>query len=721
MTDREPATVASGFTTASSRVASTLDEPSSSQSVGGPDRRPDARTTLAGLVLGAAVTLLFVLLSLVLSALIAPSELSLAAIVSALPPLLFLLIISTAAAAILSRLTDRSSFATPRRGPILSALVAFGAALPILIAPHSLARILSGTALTPAAVGYLRLSAAAALILLPVMYHGAVSPRLGGRGPKPLLIRLIIGSFFTLALYPTFVSTFGLGAVGAGWAILIAASVVLILHILVIVPKRPRTGVETLMGDPKRAVVRLSIPMVLAMSVQTIYNLVDAIWVAGLGTEALGAVGFFFPFFFMIMAIATGIGLGGGSAISRRIGAKDTKGANNVASHTFVIMTIFGLAFTLPAVLFSRPLFAAIGASATLDQVVAYAEVLFGATLVIFFAQIANAVLRAEGDVNRAMYAMVIGGILNIILDPIFIYTFQLGVAGAAWATALSIAVTSTVMFYWLFIKRDTYVSIHFRGFRFQRGLLRDIFRVGFPASIQQLSMSFTMLFLNVIIVGVGGETGVAIFQTGWRVVTIAILPLLGMSTAVVSITGAAYGRRDYPQLETALMYAIKIGVVVEVAAAALTFLFAPQITSVFARSADVAAFADELIEFLRIMIVFYPFVALGIFSSAMFQGTGKGINALLVTLLRTIVLQPPLALALAYGLNLGLNGVWWGLVVGNTIGVIVAFVWAKHYLRSVKRYCKGERCDEREKVPTSFDAPESDELLGAHQTPETG
>jgi len=99
-------------------------------------------------------------------------------------------------------------------------------------------------------------------------------------------------------------------------------------------------GIKTLLGDPKKAIITLSLPMIVAMSVQTIYNVVDAIWVSGLGADALSAVGFFFPFFFMLMAIATGIGIGGSSAVSRRIGARDKKGADNVAAHTVVIMLL---------------------------------------------------------------------------------------------------------------------------------------------------------------------------------------------------------------------------------------------------------------------------------------------------------------------------------------------------------------------------------------------
>ncbi|MBU7036221.1 MAG: MATE family efflux transporter, partial [Theionarchaea archaeon] len=126
------------------------------------------------------------------------------------------------------------------------------------------------------------------------------------------------------------------------------------------------------MGDPKKAIIRLSLPMMVAMSIQTIYNIVDAIWVSGLGADALSAVGFFFPFFFMMNAIATGIGIGGGSAISRRIGAKDKKGADTVASHTIVIMLLAAVAFAVPFFIFARDIFSAMGAGDITDSATQY-------------------------------------------------------------------------------------------------------------------------------------------------------------------------------------------------------------------------------------------------------------------------------------------------------------------------------------------------------------
>ena len=443
-------------------------------------------------------------------------------------------------------------------------------------------------------------------------------------------------------------------------------------------------GVETLLGNPRKAIVKLSLPMIIALSVHTLYTFIDALWVSGLGADALSAVGFFFPFLFMILALATGIGVGGGSAISRRIGANDKTGADLVGAHTFVLMIFTAFAVTVPLFLSASSIFTAMGAGHVASMAASYARILFAGTVIFFFSNIASAIMRAEGDVKRAMYAMMLGAGLNIILDPIFIYVLDLGVPGAAWATMVSLFVSSIFLFRWLFFKKVTFIHITFQRFRFKKSITKDIFRVGIPASVQQLAMAFSMLLLNLIAVKVGGTDGVAVYSTGWRVAMFAILPLLGIATAVTSVTGAAFGARDYVKLNKAYLYAIQIGLVIELAVGLLTFIFAPQIAGLFTLAEETVRIRADLIVFLRMMCIYYPTTAFGIISSSMFQGTGKGLYSLTVTLIRTIVLAAPLAYIFAVFLDFKLKGVWWGIVIGNVIAGSIAFIWGRFFIQSL-------------------------------------
>ncbi len=440
-------------------------------------------------------------------------------------------------------------------------------------------------------------------------------------------------------------------------------------------------GVKALLGDPKKAILSLSLPMIVAMTVQTLYNLINRIWVSGLGTDAAAAVGFAFPLLFMGTAIATGLGVGGGSAISRKIGAKDKKGGDIAAVHTLILMVVVALAYAIPLFIFAEDIFRMIGAEQATATASLYARIMYAAAMVWFFTSIATALLRSEGDAKRSMMAMILGGILNAVLDPIFIYIFGWGVPGAAIASVVSMCVSATLLFYWLFLKKDTFLSFPFRRFHFDKNITKDILAVGFPASLLQLSMAIMLFIMNIIVEHISGTDGVAVFSAGWAVAMTASMPLLGMATAVVSVSGAAYGAHEYKKLDIAHLYALKIGIIIETAIGVATFLFAPVITLAFTVSSDMVHLENDITTFLRIICIYYPATAFGMLSSSLFQGVGKGLYSLIVTILRTIILIIPLAWIFGVILGWGLVGAWWGLVVANIIGSAITFIWAKLYV----------------------------------------
>ena len=198
--------------------------------------------------------------------------------------------------------------------------------------------------------------------------------------------------------------------------------------------------------------------------------------------------------------------------------------------------------------------------------------------------------------------------------------------------------------------------------------------------------MSISMLAIIIIInIAGGGKNGVAIYNTGWRIVMIAVLPLLGMATAVTSVTGASFGARAYDKLNTAYMYAAKTGLIIEIILGVIIFVLAPLISVVFTTRPEDIVIREDLALFLQVTCIFYPGAAFGIASSAMFQGTGKGIYSLIATLLRTVTLTPVFAVIFCCLFDVGLVGVWWGIVVANLTGSIVSFSWSKIYISKLK------------------------------------
>jgi putative MATE family efflux protein len=468
--------------------------------------------------------------------------------------------------------------------------------------------------------------------------------------------------------------------------------------------ERETHGVKTLLGDPKKAIIKLSLPMFVAMSIQTIYNLVDAIWVAGKGEAALSAVGFFFPFTMLLMSVANGLGIGGGAVISQAIGARDAKKADSAAAHTLIIMLFLSLTMTVPLFFFAEPLYRLMGAASSLQETLSYSRIMFAGIALIFFTQVGMSLLRSEGDARKVMIAMLIGCLLNIALDPIFIYSFHiripglgpnaastalglgLGVAGAAYATVISIAVSSVLLCYWLFVQRKTYLAIHFRGFRFNSAITRKIIAIGVPTMLMQMSMSLMMFAVTKIITRISGDAGVAVFSTGWRVVQVATLPILGIGAAVIAVVAAAYGARALDKLSVAKNYALKVGVGLELVLGAATFLFAPYITRIFTWSAETAHLTGDIATMLRYLCIGYPATAIGMLTSSFFQGVGRGLYSLIITIARTLLIAIPLAAILGLASGLGMSGVYLGFVIAGWTASLISLVWAQAFIRKLRR-----------------------------------
>jgi len=445
-------------------------------------------------------------------------------------------------------------------------------------------------------------------------------------------------------------------------------------------------GVALITGDPKKAIIKLAGPLVVAMILTSTYNLVDAIWVSGLGGNALAAVGFVTPLFMILVGLSNGLGAGATSAISRCIGARNQEGVNNTAMHTLIITIIFSVILTVLLEIFLNPVLLTLGAGETIGLAIEYGRVTFAGTIFMLFTGAAYGILRSEGDTKRTMHAMMVSSLVNIVLDPILIYLAGWGIAGAAWATLISQALVSVILLYWFFKKKDTFVNLSWEFFKVDLKVTRSILAVGLPASAEFMVMSAVTAILNVILVQVSGTDAVAVYSAGWRVVIMAIIPLVAVGTSVITLSGVAYGARKYQNLRIAHTYSIKLGLAVASITGVLTFIFAPYIAQIFAYSPETAYLAPTIAAFLQVMCVFYIFVPPGIMSSSVFQGVGKGVTSLILTVLRQLLFVAIFAYLLAINFKMGQQGVWWGIVAGDIAGGVVAYLWARLYISRIQK-----------------------------------
>ena len=445
-------------------------------------------------------------------------------------------------------------------------------------------------------------------------------------------------------------------------------------------------NVEMITGDPKKAINKLSIPIIASMFLIFANNIIDSIWVAGLGAEPLAALGYVTPLFMIMVGFGNGLGAGGNSLISRYIGAEDKHSANNAAIHNLILSFIVSIIITVLFLTFLKPLLVLMGASSVLDYAMEYAFIIFAWTFGLLVPPIVGGAFRAEGDIKRATVPIALAAIINMILDPIFIYVLNMRIAGAAWATAIGPFISLLLMFYWIFVKKDTYLSYSRKDFHNNFKMYKDILVVGIPASLEQLVLSVLTIFVNYMLTIVSGPTSVAVYTAGWRIVNIGMLPAIGVGTAAISVAGVAYGARKYENLRVTARYAVKVALIASIIVCIILYVFANQIALIFSYSENSAGLAPLIAGFLQIMCLFILYVPFGASAGNVFQGVGKGTISFFLTTFREFILVLIFAYLLGFTFHMGEFGIYCGMLLGGGIGSLICYACIELYINKLIR-----------------------------------
>ena len=446
-------------------------------------------------------------------------------------------------------------------------------------------------------------------------------------------------------------------------------------------------NVELMRGEPEKAVKKLAIPIMISMILTALYNIVDGIWVAGLGQTAIAGIGFVTPIFMVLNGASVGLGNGATSSISRFIGAKNREMATKSATQSLFIFLIASIVLSIIFIIIQEPLLRSYGATGqTLNEAIAYATPLFLGLIGMMFGNGCSGILRGEGDMKRAMYVVVATVILNAALDPIFIYTFSLGSAGASLATVVSSAISAMIILYWILIKKDTYVDVTLKNFKFDSKLARDILKVGIPSALDMLIMAIAMSIYLIVISIVGGDYGIATFTSGQRLYLFAIMPLTAIGSAVIAVSGSAYGAKNGDYLSRTHTYGAKFGLALGTAITLILVIFATPLATIFAYTPETANLVPGIAQYLQIVCPCLILTGIGIPSSFFYQGIGKGIYSLMFTILREILLVVPLIYAFIFILNWGLIGIWLGLCIGRAIASVINYLFARYEIRRTRK-----------------------------------
>lgn len=439
------------------------------------------------------------------------------------------------------------------------------------------------------------------------------------------------------------------------------------------------SNIEMLRGDANTAIKKLAVPVMLGMLLMMINNLVDSMWVAGLGSAALAGVGIIMPLFMIAVGVGNGLGAGANSLVSRMIGAKDKVRADNAAMHGIILTIVISAIITVVSVYFMPQIIAILGGASLMTYALPYGYIVIGGSIFMILTSVLGGIMRAEGDAKRPMYAMLVSMILNIILDPIFIYVAGWGVAGAAFATVLSSIISTLMVLYWVIIKQDTFIDLDIFDFSFDMSIIKDILAVSIPSSFESCITSLVAFITNYVLIIVGGTMAVAVYTVGWRLVMIGVIPMIGISTAASTITGIAFGAKQYDKIKEAMnfasKYAIKLCTVIGIAMA----IFAPVIAQALTGgSPDITG---DVTNFVRLMSLYVIGGAISAGTLSVFKGMGKGTWSLLLMFIKQLVFVGLFVVVAGLVLHLGMWGVFGAIILGNFVGAITSQLITSWYV----------------------------------------
>lgn len=417
--------------------------------------------------------------------------------------------------------------------------------------------------------------------------------------------------------------------------------------------ERSRQLVEESVG---KLLLKFSIPAITGMLVNGLYNIVDRIFVGnGVGSLAISGIVIAFPIMAIIMAFGMLVGLGAASLISIRLGENRKDDAEKILGNTLVLAVILSLLLTIIGLVFLEPLLLMFGAT---GEVLTYARqytiiILIG-TLFQNISFSMNHSIRASGNPKMAMYTMLIGAVLNTILNPIFIFLLHFGIKGSALATIISQAVSAIWVLYFFF-RGNSSLKVKRKNLRLQKDIVLGIFSIGMSPFAMQFAASIITILLNSSLLKYGGNIAIAAMGVINSLTLLILMPIFGINQGSQPIIGFNYGAKQFDRVKEALKLAIIGASIISIFGFIIVQLFPRPLISLFGKG-DL-----ELINIgshgMRIYLSMLPIIGFQIVSSNYFQAVGKPRHSMFLSLSRQVIVLIPLLLILPPIFNL--NGVW--------------------------------------------------------------
>ena len=424
---------------------------------------------------------------------------------------------------------------------------------------------------------------------------------------------------------------------------------------------------------------RISLPLMISMLVQALYNIVDSMFVARLSETALTAVSLAFPLQNLLIAFGVGTGVGMASFLSRKLGERDEESATKVAGNGISIASITWAVFAVLGLTVVKPFLNLFSDDAELLGLsTGYSEIVMVFSLFMFLSMMNERILQGTGDSFSSMLSQMTGAITNIILDPIFIFTLGFGVNGAAVATVIGQGVGCAVSF--ICVLRNRFIHIEPRHLKIEERMVKAIYAVGAPTIITNSIGTVMTGAINAILISFS-TTAVSIFSVYFKLQSFVFMPIFGLSSGMVPIIAYNYGARKRKRVTETIWKGTFIASVIMILGTLAFNFFPRELLSLFSATEEMYRIGIPALK--MISLCFVP-AAISIGLGSSFQATGYGVGTMIVSICRQLMVLIPVAYILSK--FLGINGVWLSFIVAEIIGLVVSIaIYLKVYSSRIR------------------------------------
>ena len=433
-----------------------------------------------------------------------------------------------------------------------------------------------------------------------------------------------------------------------------------------------------------RLLISMSLPMMISMLVQALYNVVDSVFVSYISEDALAAVGLAFPAQNLMISVAVGTGVGINALLSKSLGEKNYDTANRTAVNGIFLAFCSWVVFAVLGGFFARTFMELQTPVASIaDYGTTYLAIVSVVSVGMMFQICFERLLQSTGKTIFTMISQATGAIINIIMDPLLIFGVgpfpKMGIAGAAWATVLGQIVGALLGLY-CNLRMNPEISISFRGFRPNGAIIGKIYSVGVPSIIMS-SIGSVMTFGMNKILGAFNSTSVAVFSAYFKLESFIFMPVFGLNNGIVPIIAYNYGARKPERISRTVRLGVLYALIIMAVGVALFWIVPRQLLGIFNAS-------EQMLEIgvpaLRVISLSFLFAAFGIVTSSVCQALGRGILSLMVSVLRQLVLILPAAWVL--GQVFGLSAVWLAFPFAEIFSFLLSMAFMTYLFRTVIR-----------------------------------